>query len=375
MKNSLTELARVFFRLGLTAFGGPAVHIALMEDEFVEKRKWLQKGDFLDLIAAANVIPGPNSTELAMHIGYLRRGWLGLIVAGSCFILPAALIVYGLAWSYRVFGQTPKVEAAFYGMKPVMIAIIVQVIWRLGKTTLTSFSQVFLAVIAATAALLGANEVSVIFGAGSVFLALHFLKHRSNVTSALFPVTLFSIGNQEPISQSLWLVFGVFAKIGALLFGSGYVLISFLKTELVEKHGLISNAQLLDAITIGQVTPGPVFTTATFLGYLIAGTAGAIVATFGIFAPAFLLVAATAPYLTAVKNAVLPRVFLNGVNVASIALIGVAAWNIGSSALVDLPTGFIFVFSLFIVMRFKLNPAWLLLAGSAIGLVLLKTVQ
>jgi chromate transporter len=346
----LRELARVFLLLGSTAFGGPAAHIAMLEDQAVTRRRWLSRERFLDYLSAANLIPGPNSTELAIHIGYHRAGWAGLVVAGLCFILPAALIVTALAWAYLRFGALPELQGVLTGVKPVVIAVVLQAIWRLGRSALRTPLLSTLAIVAAAAALTGLNEL-VVLGATGVLAALLGARPRATAASVL-----------------LWPLFWFFAKVGAVLYGSGYVLLAFLQNGLVVQRGWLTETQLLDAIAIGQVTPGPVFTTATFVGYLVAGLPGAVVATLGIFLPAFVFVAISGPLIPRLRRSALASALLDGVNVASLALMAVVTLQLARTAIVDLPTLLLALGSAALLLTTRLNSAWLMLAGALTGL-------
>jgi chromate transporter len=347
----LTELARVFLQLGSTAFGGPAAHIAMFEDEVVRRRGWLTREEFLDLLGATNLIPGPNSTELAIHVGYRRAGWAGLIVAGVCFILPAFLIVTACAWAYVKFGKLPQIEGLLYGVKPVIIAVIVQALWRLGRTAVKNSWLAILGAAAAAFSFLGVNELLVLFGIG----VLPVLGRVQRRTLAVEPF-------------SLWLMLLFFLKVGAVLFGSGYVLLAFLRADLVERWQWLTESQLLDAIAVGQVTPGPLFTTATFIGYLLAGTTGAVLATVGIFLPAFVFVAISGPLVPRLRASPVAGAFLDGVNVAALALMSVVTVRLSVAALVDPLTIVLAVVAAFLLLRYRVNSVWLVLGGAVIGL-------
>lgn len=323
----LGELARLFLKLGTIAFGGPAAHIAMMEDEVVRRRRWLTREQFLDYLGATNLIPGPNSTELAIHVGHARAGWRGLLVAGACFILPAALIVAAIAWAYVKYGTLPQGEAILRGVKPVVIAVVFQAMWRLGRSAVKSPTLAAVALTATVAAALGAP-----FG--------------------LLPL------------------FAVFAKIGAVLFGSGYVLLVFLRADLVERLHWLSEQQLLDAVAVGQLTPGPVFTTATFVGYVLGGGPGAAVATLGIFLPAFVFVALSGPLIPRLRRSPTAGAVLDGVNVASLALMVVVTWHLARSALVDGGTVTLALLSAVLLLWRRVNSAWLVLGGAMAGLLL-----
>jgi chromate transporter len=334
----LAELAGLFLKLGTISFGGPAAHTALMEEEVVRRRKWLTAAEFLDLVGATNLIPGPNSTELAIHIGHRRAGWPGLIVAGACFILPAMLIVSVIAWAYVRFGTLPEASALLYGVKPVIIAIVVQALWNLGKSAMKTKLLAAAGIIAATACFFGVNELLVLFGCGFVLLAIRAADKKKPVAVGGFapffanlPGTSTAVAASVAVAApfSLNLMFFFFLKVGAVLFGSGYVLLAFLRADLVERWHWLTESQLLDAIAVGQFTPGPVFTTATFIGYLLSGPTGALVATLGIFLPAFIFVALSAPLIPRLRASPLAGAFLDGVNVASLALMAVVTWQLG----------------------------------------------
>jgi len=366
----LGELARLFLRLGTTAFGGPAAHIAMMEDEVVARRGWLTREQFLDLLGATNLIPGPNSTELAIHIGHARAGFPGLVVAGACFILPAALIVSALGWAYVRFGALPQVAGLLYGAKPVVIAVVVQALWRLFRSAVRGWETALVAVAAAAANALGADEL-VVLGAAAALTAGAELARSAAARSRHGVAALLAASlpaGASAGSVALWPLFGFFVKVGSVLFGSGYVLLAFLRSGLVEQRGWLSEGQLLDAIAVGQVTPGPVFTTATFIGYVLAGGAGAAVATAGIFLPAFVFVALSATLLPRLRQSRVAGALLDGVNAASLALMAVVTARIAGAALVDLPSIGLAVVSAVLLLAYRVNSGWLVAAGAAIGL-------
>ncbi|HEX7451131.1 MAG TPA: chromate efflux transporter [Polyangiaceae bacterium] len=369
-KTSLRELSLLFLRLGTVAFGGPAAHIAMMQDEVVQRRQWLTEEHFLDLLGATNLIPGPNSTEMAIHIGWQRRRWAGLVVAGVSFIVPAALITGVLAWAYVRFGTVPAAAWLLYGVKPVILAVVAQAVWRLVPKAARTWRLRVLGALAAVLTALGANELLVLLGAGAAAVALaRSLDVKSSGGGALqqlvpaLPVAV-SVGAK---AVTLSGIFWVFFKIGSLLFGSGYVLIAFLRADLVERLGWLSQGQLIDAVAVGQVTPGPVFTTATFIGYLLAGPQGALLATLGIFLPAFLFVALSGPLIPRLRASPAAGAFLDGVNVASLALMAVVTAQLGRTAMVDLPTCALAVVAALLLIRFNLNSTWLVLGGAAAG--------
>lgn len=363
----LRDVAAAFTKLGLIGFGGPAAHLALMADETVQRRGWLSHDDFLDLLGMTNLIPGPNSTEMAIHIGHRVAGWPGLLVAGTCFILPAAAIVSLVAWAYVQFGTLPQVNGLLYGIKPVIIAIVLQALWQLGRAAVKSRGLAVLGGIALGLALLGANELAVLAAAGAswALLARSRSASRGLMAGAVLAAPLTTAGLMP---FGLWPLFLFFLKVGSVLFGSGYVLLAFLERQLVQQWGWLTQAQLLDAVAVGQVTPGPVFTTATFIGYLLGGLPGAIVATVGIFLPAFVFVAISGPLIPRLRRSPLTAPVLDGVNVASAALMVAVTVHLGRAAVVDGPTALIAMASAFLLLRFKVNATWLILGGAVIGL-------
>jgi chromate transporter len=374
-QTSLREIALLFLRLGTTAFGGPAAHIAMMEDEVVVRRRWLSRGEFLDYLGATNLIPGPNSTEMAIHIGHARGGWPGLVVAGVSFILPATLIVTAVAWGYVRFGTLPAAEGLLYGVKPVVIAIVAQALWNLGRTAVKSAGLATLGLAAIVAASAGVHELLVLAGAGIV-MGVGRLIRRGWPPVGLFVIVLSGAWSGVASAMALqavgvpvglWRLFLVFAKAGSVLFGSGYVLLAFLRADLVERLRWLTESQLLDAIAVGQVTPGPVFTTATFIGYVLGGGVGAGVATAGIFLPAFVFVALSGPLVPRLRRSAIAGGVLDGVNVGSLALMAVVSWELGRAALVDPLTLALAAGSLIALARFRVNSAWLVLAGATLG--------
>lgn len=363
---SLLELASFFLRLGTTAFGGPAAHIAIMEDELVRRRRWLSREKFLDLLGACNLIPGPSSSELAIHIGYLRAGWRGLLVAGSCFILPAAVMVSVLAWVYLRFGRLPATSAILYGIKPVVIALILQALWSLGRTAVKTPLLAVVGALSLVLAFLGMHPLLLLLLAGCAVCVFKAGKSGLSLAMFRFPATpAFAVAGVA--SLSLGALFLVFLKMGAVVFGSGYVLLAFLRADLVTHRGWLTDSQLLDAVAVGQITPGPVFTTATFIGYLLGGVRGAVVATIGIFLPAFLLVAASGPLVPRIRESKIAGAFLDGVNVGSLALMGQVSWQLGRASLIDTVTVVLALASLFALLRIRLNSVWIILLGAVVG--------
>jgi chromate transporter len=377
-RDGLREVARVALKLGLTAFGGPAAHIAMLREETVVRRQWLTDADFLDLVGATNLIPGPNSTEMVIHVGYLRAGWRGLLAAGTLFILPAATIVLALAWTYVQFGATPTGESLLYGIKPVVIAVVAQALWGLGRTALKG--PLLLAIGAAAAALyfVGLNELVILFGSALLVLLVRAAQRTSpgqrgaamGAPFAGLPLTMLPalLLQPAPVPVSLTTLFLTFLKIGAVLYGSGYVLLAFLRNDLVERLGWLTDQQLLDAVAIGQMTPGPVFTTATFVGYLVAGVPGAVLATIGIFLPAFVFVALLRPLVPRLRRSPWTAAMLDGVNVAAVGLMAAVTWLLGRDAIIDPLTAFIAIAAALLLIRFRVNSAWLILAGAIVGL-------
>ncbi|HEX7288617.1 MAG TPA: chromate efflux transporter [Candidatus Angelobacter sp.] len=373
----LWEIAVVFLKLGTVAFGGPAAHIALMEEEFVTRRGWLTRQEFLDRLGAANLIPGPSSTEMAIFIGQSKAGWPGLIVGGCCFIIPAAILVAAIAAAYVRYGVLPQVGGMLYAVKAVVIAIVAQAFWKLAQSAVKNSFLALLGTISAILALLSVNNLVILATAG-LLAALPHLRPKTgaasmrSVLAPLLPAgplaSLFAAG-VAPASFSLFRLFLVFLKTGAVLFGSGYVLLAFLRADFVVRLGWLSEKQLLDAVAVGQVTPGPVFTTATFIGYLLAGIPGAVAATVAIFLPGFLLVAASGPLIPRLRRSPVVGAALDGVVVGSLALMGVVTWQLGKAALVDWTTAVIAVASLVLLFRFRVNAVWLIVGAALIGLI------
>jgi chromate transporter len=368
-KTSLSELARLFLKLGATAFGGPAAHIAMMRQEVVHRRKWLTDERFLDLLGATNLIPGPNSTEMAIHVGWARRRWSGLVVAGVCFIVPAMLITGALGWAYVRFGKLPETAWLLWGVKPVILAVVVEALWKLGRSAAKTWPLRILACVAIAASAFGLNEIAILLGSGALFAALRARPVRGDVPlRQMVPVLPVAAGAAAASTVTLSGLFWVFLKIGSVLFGSGYVLLAFLRADLVERLHWLTEAQLIDAVAAGQVTPGPVFTTATFIGYVLSGPAGALGATAGIFLPAFVFVAASGPLIPKLRASKVAGAFLDGVNVASLALMAVVTVQLGRAAIVDLPTALLALVAAMLLLRFKTSSTWLVLGGAVAGL-------
>ncbi len=367
----LAEVARLFLRLGVTAFGGPAAHIAMMHDETVKRRKWLSDQEFLDLVGATNLIPGPNSTEMAIHIGFRQAGWRGLIVGGACFIGPAMLIVLALAWVYVRFGTLPQAEWLLYGVKPVVIAIVLQALWGLGRKAIRGPVLGMIVGFVIVLYFLGVNEIVLLIAGGLAVTLLSNVRRLAGRTMSfvLLPLGVVTGAPQVVASHSLSVLFFTFLKIGSVLYGSGYVLLAFLRSDFVLRLGWLTDQQLLDAVAIGQVTPGPVFTTATFIGFLIAGTPGALLATLGIFLPSFLFVAISNPLIPRIRNSPWISSLLDGVNAASLGLMAAVTWQLGRASLIDVVTAALAVTSLILLLRFRINSTWLIAGGALTGLL------
>jgi chromate transporter len=376
---SLGELALAFLKLGTIAFGGPAAHLAMMEEEFVRRRHWITQAEFLDRMAAANLIPGPSSTETTIFIGQLKRGWRGLIVAGSCFLLPAAVIVSLIAWAYVRYGALPQVAGMLYAIKPVVVAIVIQALWKLSKTGVRTKFLAAIAALAVVLNLVGFGPILVLLVAGTIAAAALWLSRKTKtkmnarptaVSVALpkfFAAAMATAATVAALPFSLWRLFLSFLKIGSVIFGSGYVLLAFLQSEFVERLHWLTEKQLIDAVAVGQFTPGPVFTTATFIGYILGGWLGAIVATVGIFLPGFLLVAASGPLLPRIRRSPVISAALDGVVAGSLALMAVVTWQLGKAAIVDRMTIAILAVSAVALLRFRVSSVWLIGAAAAGG--------
>ena len=400
-RGSLGEVAAVFLKLGCIAFGGPAAHIAMMRQELVQRRRWLSDARFVDLLGATNLIPGPNSTEMAIHLGFLRAGWLGLIVAGALFILPAMTIVLALAWAYDAYGSLPQAQWLLYGIKPVIIAIVAHALYGLARTALKGPVLVATAALVLLLYLLGFNELVLLFGGGALALVALLIQRRFASGSAArsapmvaWPIdglgggpaaatlaissSAFAVATAVPFS--LTALFLTFLKIGSVLYGSGYVLLAFLRGDFVERLGWLTDQQLLDAVSVGQFTPGPVFTTATFVGYIVGSAAGggqdvglgvvaALLATLGIFLPSFVFVALSGPLGPRLRQWPLTGLPLDGVNAAALGLMAAVTIELGRAALVDPVTILLAILALAALIRWKVNSAWLVLAGGVVGVV------
>ena len=371
-KTELRELAIVFAKLGAIAFGGPAAHIAQIEMEIVQRRGWISREKLLDLLSISNLIPGPNSTELVIHVGLEQAGWQGAIVAGASFIIPAMLLVWGLAIAYVQYQTIPAVGWLLYGVKPVIIAIIAQALWKLGRSALKNMPTWSAGLLVLALYFLNINEIALMLGAGIIVSLVNNLApsaQKKSLSIFLFPFSFFPFPLISTTYPKTWTaVFLSFLKIGSVLYGGGYVLLAFVQQEFVDRTHWLTSQQLLDAVAIGQFTPGPLFTTATFIGYLVAGNLGAIAGTIGIFLPAFILVPLINPFVSKLRKSPWTGGFLDGVNAASIGLMAAVAWELGRSTLIDVWAIIIAIASLIILLKFsKINSAWLVIAGSAIG--------
>jgi chromate transporter len=373
MKNTedLKEIAKLFLKLGIIGFGGPAAHISMMQNEVVTKRKWMSQQHFLDLIGATNLIPGPNSTEMAIHIGREKAGWKGLLTAGVCFILPAVFITGIFAWLYKKYGVLPEIQPFVYGIKPAIIAVILSAIFPLAEKSFKSIGLIILGLLVLAGSLFGYNEIFLLFGAGILYVLITFIRSgRSGDLRNLIPIISLQ-GTENNFMSALNLkLFLIFLKVGSILYGSGYVLFAFLDAELVST-GMMNRKQLIDAIAVGQFTPGPVFSSVTFIGYQINGWTGAAVSTLGIFLPSFLFVALLNPLVRKMRNSKIFSVFLDAVNAASVAIIVSVCISMGIETVTDWRTIVVAIRCLFISFRYrKINSALIVALGSGMGYLL-----
>ena len=373
MNSKLKEVAQVFFKLGCFAFGGPAAHIAMMEDEIIEKRKWMTRDYFLDLIGTTNLIPGPNSTEMTMHCGYERAGKAGLFVAGIAFIFPATLITAVLAYLYVEYGELPQVEPFIYGIKPAVLAIIASAILKLGKKAIKSIELIIIGVLVLVVSLLGVNEIIALLSAGVLGMVYFYLKSKTKSASlnTISPFLLFFGINTAIAKISTLKLFLIFLKVGAILYGSGYVLFAYLDAELVTR-GLLTRAELIDAIAIGQFTPGPVLSTSTFIGYQLSGFTGALVATSGIFLPSFLFVLILNPFIPKMRNSKVLRYFLNSVNVAAVAVMLAVLFVMAKETLIEWQSISIALIAVFLTFKTKVSTIWTIVTGAVLGFLLIN---
>ncbi len=370
MNPKLREVALVFFKLGCFAFGGPAAHIAMMEDEIIEKRKWMTRDYFLDLIGTTNLIPGPNSTEMTMHCGYERAGKSGLFVAGIAFIFPATIITAILAYLYVKYGQLPEVEPFIYGIKPAVLAIIASAVLKLGKKAIKSTELIIIGLLVLTVSLLGVNEVIALLSAGVLGMLYFYLKSKTTTHLNSISPILISLGINTIVTKvSAGKLFLIFLKVGAILYGSGYVLFAYLDAELVTT-GLLSRAELIDAIAIGQFTPGPVLSTSTFIGYQLSGFTGALVATAGIFLPSFLFVFMLNPFIPRMRKSTILRYFLDSVNVAAVAVMIAVLLIMAKETLIEWQSIVIAIIAVLITFKTKISTIWTIVIGAVLGFML-----
>lgn len=361
MSTKLRELASVFLKLGFTAFGGPAAHLAMIEAEVVDRQQWLTREHLLDLHSMTNLIPGPNSTELVMHIGQERAGWKGLVVAGLSFILPAMTIVWVLAIVYTKYQTLPNVGHILAGIKPVLLGLIGQALWKLGRSAIQDRLTGSIAILTLLACAVRVNEVLWLLLMG---IAVMLWRNWQQLKNTNFAVASLPLGLLPTPELS---IFGLFLKIGLVMYGGGYVLIAFLQRDLVDRQHLLTSQQLLDAVAVGQVTPGPLFTTATFVGYLLAGHGGAIAATVGIFLPGFLLVALLHPWVGKMRQSPWARGFLDGINPAAWGLMAIVSWQLATTSIYSWVTGLISIVSVGILLKWRINSLWLVGVGGILG--------
>ena len=374
-RGRLSSVSLFFLRLGATAFGGPAVYIAMMRDEVVSRRRWLTDAHFLDLLGATNLIPGPNAAEMAMHIGRLRAGWRGLVLAGLCFTAPATAITLAFAWSYVRFGSTPELSWVLYGVKPVVIGVMVNAIFSLSRPMMSRPLLLLLGGSVLALYFLGVNEIALLFGAGLAVVLWASLGHlRAEHPVAAFALPglpwLAGAGAAGASSFSLGVLFLTLLKIGCILYGGGYVLVTFLRADFVDRLGWLTEQQLLDAVAAGQVTPGPLLSTATFVGYILGSWPGALLATVGVFLPSFVFVAATGPLIPRLRRLPWTAALLDGVSIGAVALMAGVTWQLGRAAIVDVPTAVLAVVGAILLLRLRVNSAWLVLMGAASGFVI-----
>ncbi len=366
---SLLEIARIFIRMGFTAFGGPAAHIAMFHDEFVTRRRWLTDQHFLDMLGATNLIPGPNSTEMAMHIGHARAGLRGLIVAGLSFIIPAALVVLLFAWLYTTYGTLPAAEGVLYGIKPVIIAVVLQAIFNLGRKATKSWGYAVLIAVVFVLYLLGINELLLLFGGTLAALAVVNARRWFAGTTMIAPLLLFTqnVAAESEHARTLAELFLTFLKFGSVIYGSGYVLLAFLQSDLVERLHWLTAQQLIDAVAVGQFTPGPLFTTSTFVGYLVGGVPGAVLATVGIFLPGFIFVALISPWIPRIRQSAVLSALLDGVNAAALGLMAGVTVELARAALIDGLTVVLTIAAAVLLIRYKISATWLIVGGGVLG--------
>jgi len=375
-QGTLISVCLLFLRLGATAFGGPAVYIAMMRNEVVSRRKWMADAQFLDLLAATNIVPGPNATEVAIHVGRLRAGLPGLLLTGVCFTAPATAITLVFAWSYVHFGSAPELSWVLYGVKPVVIGIMVQAIWGLGRPMVGKPVLLLLGAGVIALYLLGVNEIALLFGSGAaavVWSGVARIRHGRSLPALSLVSLAWPVGAAGAAGAATFTLGGLFLtflKIGSILYGSGYVLVTFLRADFVERLGWLTEQQLLDAVAAGQVTPGPLLSTATFIGYLLGSWQGALLATIAVFLPSFIFVAATGPLIPRLRRLPWTGALLDGVGVAALALMAGVTWELGRAAIVDVPSALLAVLGAALLLALRLNSAWLVLLGALSGFLI-----
>ncbi len=374
----MKELIALFVRLGFTAFGGPAAHIGMMEDEVVKRRRWMSRQRFLDLVGATNLIPGPNSTEMALHVGFDRAGWRGMLASGAAFILPAALTTGALGWLYVEYGSLPRAAPFLEGIQAAVLAIILTAVWRLGRKAAKSWRLLLIGAAAASSVLYGWNPIAVLFGGGilgAVWLRATAPRGDSAERALLLPLapivstpTLAAAAATPAASPVALTTLGLlFLKIGAVLYGSGYVLIAFLQKSVVEHHGWLTESELLDVVALGQLTPGPVLATATVIGYMTAGLPGAVVATVAIFLPSFVFVSILNPLIPRLRKSAWLSAFLDAVNVAAVGLMAAVLIELGRGTLADWRPRLILALALIAILRFRVATPWVVLGAALLG--------
>lgn len=370
-EHRLREVVLLFLKFGFTGFGGPAAHISMFHHEVVQRRKWLSDQEFLDMLGATNLIPGPNSTEMAIHVGYKRAGWAGLILGGAGFILPAMGIVMALAFAYVRLGSAPQAGWLLYGVKPVVIAIILQALWKLARTAIKGPLTAVAGLAALGLYFLGVQPLVALLAGGLFVMVGENLQRvkKAGLAGILLPLGGLGLPALGVVPFSMAVLFLTFLKVGAVLYGSGYVLLAFLRADLVTRLGWLTDRQLLDAIAIGQVTPGPVFTTATFIGFVLAGVPGALLATLGIFLPSFIFVALSSRFVPRLRASPWASAVLDGVNVTSLGLMAAVTWQLGQASLIDPLTVLIGLASAVLLLRYRLNSTWLIVGGAAVGVI------
>ena len=378
VSSRLKEVALLFFRLGMTAWGGPAVSVAMMHDEVVHRRKWIDDQRFLDILGATNLIPGPNATEVATHLGLIRAGWKGFFSAGILFLIPGSMMALFLAWAYVKYGSLPEVSAVLYGVKPVVIAVIIQALITLGRRACNSWLLLTVGLATLALYLFGVEEMILLFAGAAVILLVKGGRKlfRMGAASLLCIPFLFNLSllRLSPLLNTITsfsnaTLFLTSLKIGSLMFGTGYVLIAFAKSEFITNLGWINNTQLIDAIAVGQALPGPLSKSITFIGYLMGGIPSAFIATVGFFLPSFILVALLSKIVILARNTWWAAAFIDGVNVASLGLMAGAMVIIARTAIVDIFSALLTLASLLLIFKYKVSSHWIILGGGLLGII------